>query len=114
MKPGKRNRLARRNFLKGTTAAAIGAFWTDDILEALPRNTNTNSKPSELKITDMRVATVARAPMTCPLIRIDTNQGIYGLGEVRDGASSTYALVLKRVLLGENPCNVEKMFRKIK
>lgn len=115
MKPGKRNRLSRRNFFKGTAAAAaIGALWTDDVLEALPRNTNTNSKPSDLKITDLRVATVARAPMTCPLIRIDTNQGIYGLGEVRDGATATYALVLKRNLLGENPCNVEKMFRKIK
>lgn len=115
MKPGKRNRLSRRNFFKGAaSAAAIGAFWTDDVLEALPRNTNTNSKPSDLKITDMRVATVVRAPMTCPLIRIDTNQGIYGLGEVRDGASATYALVLKRLLLGENPCNVERVFRKIK
>ncbi len=37
--------------------------------------------------------------MTCPLIRIDTNQGIYGLGEVRDGASKTYALMLKSRLL---------------
>jgi L-alanine-DL-glutamate epimerase-like enolase superfamily enzyme len=52
--------------------------------------------------------------MTCPLIRIDTNQGIYGLGEVRDGASKTYALILKNRLLGENPCNVDKIFRKIK
>ena len=42
--------------------------------------------------------------MTCPLIRIDTNQeGLYGLGEVRDGASKTYALMLKSRLLGENP-----------
>jgi L-alanine-DL-glutamate epimerase-like enolase superfamily enzyme len=52
--------------------------------------------------------------MTCPLIRIDTNQGIYGLGEVRDGASKNYALVLKSRLLNENPCNVDKLFRKIK
>ena len=52
--------------------------------------------------------------MTCPIIRIDTNQGIYGLGEVRDGASKTYALMLKSRLLGENPCNVDKIFRKIK
>jgi L-alanine-DL-glutamate epimerase-like enolase superfamily enzyme len=52
--------------------------------------------------------------MTCPLIRIDTNQGIYGLGEVRDGASKNYALMLKSRLLGENPCNVDKIFRKIK
>lgn len=75
---------------------------------------NQNSRPSDLKITDLRVATVARAPMTCPLIRIDTNQGVYGLGEVRDGASKNYALMLKSRLLGENPCNVDKIFRKIK
>lgn len=70
--------------------------------------------PSELKITDLRVAVVGGAPMTCPLIRIDTNQGIYGLGEVRDGASKTYALMLKSRLLGENPLNVDRLFRKIK
>ena len=52
--------------------------------------------------------------MTCPLIRIDTNQGIYGLGEVRDGASENYALTLKSRILGENPCNIDKVFRKIK
>jgi L-alanine-DL-glutamate epimerase-like enolase superfamily enzyme len=108
----------RRSFLKramGGGALALGAgFWADETLEALPQKTNTNSKPSDLKITDLRIATVARAPMTCPLIRIDTNQGIYGLGEVRDGASKNYALMLKSRLLNENPCNVDKIFRKIK
>ncbi len=52
--------------------------------------------------------------MTSPIIRIDTNQGIYGLGEVRDGASKNYALELKSRILGENPCNVDRVFRKIK
>ncbi len=67
------------------------------------------------KITDLRVAVVTRAPMTCPLIRIDTNQeGLYGLGEVRDGASKTYALMLKSRLVGENPLDVDRLFRKIK
>jgi L-alanine-DL-glutamate epimerase-like enolase superfamily enzyme len=33
---------------------------------------------------------------------------------VRDGASGTYALFLKSRLLGENPCNVDRLFRKIK
>src|SRR5215469_6755416 len=103
----------RRSFLKGAIALGAG-FWADEMLDALPQNTNTNSKPSDLKITDLRIATVTRAPMTCPLIRIDTNQGIYGLGEVRDGASKNYALVLKSRLLGENPCNVDKVFRKIR
>lgn len=73
-------------------------------------NVNSYSRPSELKIVDMRVAKVGG----WPLIRIDTNQGIYGLGEVRDGASKTYALMLKSRLIGENPCNVDKLFRKIK
>ena len=108
----------RRNFLRSSAtalAAGMGAtFWADETLEALPQNTNTNSRPSDLKITDLRVAVVARAPMTCPIIRIDTNQGIYGLGEVRDGASKTYALMLKSRLLGENPCSIDKIFRKIK
>jgi L-alanine-DL-glutamate epimerase-like enolase superfamily enzyme len=104
----------RRSFLKGAAGTMGAAFWADDLLDAHPQNVNTNSKPSDLKITDLRVLVIARAPMTCPLIRIDTNQGIYGLGEVRDGASKNYALELKSRILGENPCNVDKVFRKIK
>jgi len=104
----------RRGFLKGMAGLAGASFWADETLEAFPQNVNTNSKPSELKITDLRVATLARAPMTDPIIRIDTNQGIYGLGEVRDGANKVYALELKSRILGENPCNIDKIFRKIK
>src|SRR5262245_57833684 len=110
---------SRRSFLRRTAAVAgaAAAGWpsvVDAESESVLQHVNTSSKPSDLKITDLRVATVARAPMTCPLIRIDTNQGIYGLGEVRDGASKNYALILKSRLLGENPCNVDKVFRKIK
>jgi L-alanine-DL-glutamate epimerase-like enolase superfamily enzyme len=106
-------KYGRRSFM--SAAGLLGAgFWADETLEALPQNTNTNSKPSALRITDMRVLTVARAPMTCPILRIDTNQGIYGLGEVRDGASKNYALMLKSRILNENPCDVDKVFRKIK
>src|ERR1035438_7228864 len=104
----------RRGFLRSGLAVAAAAFWADETLDALMQHTNTASRPSDLKITDLRIATVARAPMTDPILRIDTNQGIYGLGEVRDGASKTYALFLKSRLLGENPCNVDLLFRKIK
>jgi L-alanine-DL-glutamate epimerase-like enolase superfamily enzyme len=106
--------MKRRFFLKSAAGAGAAGFWADQTLEAYQQNIRTASKPSELKITDLRVAVVKDAPMTCPLIRIDTNQDIYGLGEVRDGASKTYALILKSRLLGENPCNVDKIFRKIK
>jgi gluconate/galactonate dehydratase len=76
--------------------------------------TRTGSAPSQLKITDIRISTIVGAPMRCPLIKITTNQGIEGYGEVRDAASPTYALMLKRHLLGENPCDVDKLFRRIK
>jgi L-alanine-DL-glutamate epimerase-like enolase superfamily enzyme len=89
-------------------------LWSGVTLEALPQNTNTNSKPSDLRITDLRVCVVRGAPMTAPLIRIDTNQGISGFGEVRDGASKNYALMLKSRILNQNPCNVDKLFRTIK
>ena len=89
-------------------------LWSGVELEAYPQNVNTNSKPSELKITDMRVATLRGVPFTSPIIRIDTNQGIYGLGEVRDGSIKNYALELKSRILNENPCNVDRIFRKIK
>ncbi len=100
----------RRSILKSSLATLGGALWASEAGEAALQNVNTRSIPSDLKITDLRVA-VVRAPMLCPIIRLDTNQGIYGLGEVRDGASPTYALLLKSRLLGENPCNVDRLFR---
>jgi L-alanine-DL-glutamate epimerase-like enolase superfamily enzyme len=72
------------------------------------------SRPSQLKITDMRTATVGWDHWRFTIIRLDTNQGISGYGEVRDGASKHYALMLKSRLVGENPCNVDKLFRRIK
>lgn len=75
---------------------------------------STSSSPSDLKITDLRVIDIDGAPKRCTILRIDTNQGISGYGEVRDASSKTYALMLKSRLLGENPCNVDRLFRKIK
>ena len=74
---------------------------------------NTNSSPSDLKITDMRIAVVGENNWRWPIIKLYTNQGLVGLGEVRDGASARYALMLKSRLMGENPCDVERLFRKI-
>jgi gluconate/galactonate dehydratase len=75
---------------------------------------NTSSRPSDLRITDIRVAEIIGAPFVSALLKIYTNQGLVGLGEVRDGASATYALMLKSRLLGENPCDIDRLFRRIK
>lgn len=86
----------------------------ENLKDMLSENVNTCSAPSELKITDIRVTNLNGAPKHCPLIKIYTNQGIVGYGEVRDASSATYALMLKSRIVGENPCNVDKLFRRIK
>ena len=88
----------------------MGGLLPDSVIRAIPEHVNTHSGPSDLKITDMRTVTVHGRH----IIRLDTNQGIYGYGEVRDGASKTYALMLKSRIVGMNPCNVDRIFRKIK
>jgi L-alanine-DL-glutamate epimerase-like enolase superfamily enzyme len=111
--------MDRRCFLEGAAAGGLslagllGAPLEEQLAYA-SQNVNRNSKPSELKITDLRIAEIVGAPMRVPIIRIDTNQGISGYGEVRDGSHKRYALFLKSRLLGENPCNVEKVFKKLK
>jgi L-alanine-DL-glutamate epimerase-like enolase superfamily enzyme len=75
---------------------------------------STASRPSALRITDLRVANLHGVPFRSSIIRLDTNQGLVGYGEVRDQASATYALMLKSRVVGENPCHLDKVFRKIK
>lgn len=110
--------ISRRGLLKSSAALLGAASLGRDVL-AYPdpqiKNVNTNSSPSTLKITDLRVATVRKpGPSPCTIVRLYTNQGVEGLGEVRDGASATYALFLKSRLLGENPLRITYLFEKIK
>jgi len=86
---------------------------TEKQLGRIENAINTHSNPSELRITDMRLAVVA-ANYDYPILRIDTNQGVYGLGEVRDAGHASNALQFKSMLIGQNPCNVDMIFRAIK
>lgn len=109
---------SRRSFLRKAALGgiALGGFMhasIEDTIAQTTSNVNRASSPSDLKITDMRVAVMGNVGRTA-LIRIDTNQGIYGLGEVRDGADERYALMLKSRILGLNPCNVEMIFKIIR
>jgi gluconate/galactonate dehydratase len=81
---------------------------------AVLNNVRTHSGPSGLKITDMRFADIVGAPMHCTLLKLYTNQGLVGFGEVRDHGDRIQALQLKSRILGENPCDVDKLFRRIK
>jgi len=108
----------RRGFLKkavlgGLTLGGMMGASIEDTIAQTTSKVSRSSAPSELKITDMRYAVVQNVGRT-PIIRIDTNQGIYGLGEVRDGADERFALLLKSRILGLNPCNVEQIFKIIR
>ena len=106
---------SRRSFLRkaGLGGLGLGMVVREPIEEQLGYLTQSVSRyaaPSDLKITDMRIAQVGNVP----IVKIYTNQDIYGLGDVRDGADKRYALMLKSRILGENPCNVERIFKIIK
>ncbi len=74
----------------------------------------TGSAPSKLKITDIRFADIQGAPMRCILVKVFTNQGLVGFGEVRDWSSRSFAAFLKERLVGENPCDVDRLFRRVR
>jgi L-alanine-DL-glutamate epimerase-like enolase superfamily enzyme len=117
--PSTHEENSRRSFLKKSTLGGIalgGAFMFSPIEEIIAQSTQKVSRysgPSDLKITDMRYCVIQNVGRT-PIIRIDTNQGIYGLGEVRDGADERFALMLKSRILNQNPCNVEMIFKMVK
>ena len=116
-----RPKINRRGLLKSSVTILGGSLLSRYGLEKAAaqtepaiKNVNPNSSPSTLKITDMRYAIMVKpGPGPCPVIRIDTNQGVYGLGEVRDIAGYQYAMVLKSRILGENPLKVDFLFQKI-
>jgi len=83
-------------------------------LESLLHGINTFSSPSDLRITDIKYTHITKAPMDCVLLKIETNSDLVGYGEVRDWGSPTYAMMLKSRLIVENPCDVDKLFRRIK
>ncbi len=110
---------SRRSFFKKSAMGGIAlgsAFLFSPVEELVAQSTQKVSRygaPSDLKITDMRYCLTAVMGGTA-IIRIDTNQGIYGLGEVRDASDVRYALMLKSRILDKNPCNVEQIFKSIK
>ena len=105
-------RLSRRKWIAGAGALA-GLFRMTETKAAAQGGPNRNSAPSQLKITGMRSVLVA-SNYDYPIIRVDTNQGVYGLGEVRDAGREGTALVLKPHLVGRNPLAIEPILDTIR
>jgi L-alanine-DL-glutamate epimerase-like enolase superfamily enzyme len=111
----------RRNFLKKAALGGIALggmihLSVEDTIAQTTQNVSRSSSPSELKITDLRVAQkgYGGGGFATRLIKIYTNQGITGIGDIRDGTDQRFALFLKSKIVGLNPCNVEMIFKVIK
>ena len=115
----KKSGLTRRKLLESAAglSAYSAAFRTMDRATAAQAKpapaVNKFSAPSDLRITDMRACTVA-ANYDYPIIRIDTNQGVYGLGEVFAASVKGSALMLKAHIIGKNPLEISSILRSIR
>jgi len=74
---------------------------------------NAYGRPSDLRITDIRGCTIA-SNYDYPIIKIYTNQGVTGLGEVRDMGHLGQALMLKPYIMGRDPLDIEAIMESIR
>jgi L-alanine-DL-glutamate epimerase-like enolase superfamily enzyme len=100
--------MNRREFLKQSTGFAGLALAGLAINPA-----RTLSRPTKLKITDIRGCTVA-SNFDYPIIKVYTNQDVYGLGEVRDAGYLGQALILKPYLVGKDPLDLEGIMESLR
>ena len=112
-------RRDRRNFLKkaalgGIALGGLMHLSIEDTIAQTTQKVSRSSSPSDLKITDLRFAEKGGGGLPARILRIETNQGITGLGDIRDGTDPRRVLMLKSKIIGLNPCNVEMIFKVIK
>ena len=96
----------RRNFLKHLAAGAS--------LFAEPYRTLAQSLRKKIKITDVKCM-IVRGTWDWNLIKIETDAGIYGIGEAYwgPGVKDLVLTQLKPLIIGEDPLNVDKLYHKM-
>jgi L-alanine-DL-glutamate epimerase-like enolase superfamily enzyme len=106
--------MDRKSFLKKTVIGGAALSYSGLVSEGSVINpAEALSRPSDLKITDIRGATIASI-YDFPVIKIYTNQGIIGLGEVRDAGWIAQALMLKPYLVGKDPLDIEPILKSVR
>ncbi|MBM3724481.1 MAG: mandelate racemase/muconate lactonizing enzyme family protein [Acidobacteria bacterium] len=96
--------MTRRQFLAGAGASLFPAS-----LERLAA-----AQRGKVKITDVKCM-IVRGTWDWNLIRIETDSGLYGLGEAYWGYGVKDLVVnhLKQVVVGEDPMNVDRLYTKM-
>ena len=98
--------MNRRSFLK---TAAWGAASLPAAFEQLAAQHR-----KKVKITDVKCM-IVRGTWDWNLIKIETDAGIYGIGEAYwgPGVKDLVLTQLKPLVIGEDPLNVDKLYHKM-
>jgi L-alanine-DL-glutamate epimerase-like enolase superfamily enzyme len=96
--------MTRRTFLQ--SALGAGAL--------LPLHTLAAQHKGKLKITDVKCM-IVRGTWDWNLVKVETDAGIYGIGEAYWGPGVKDLIVkqLKPLVIGEDPLNVDKLYTKM-
>src|SRR5918993_2076563 len=109
---------SRRSFItKSAIAAGLMApmaTYAKGLETALENSPKTLSKPSDLKITEIKCGYIRNGHSL--FVKIYTNQDIWGCGEGVDAIPGTYHLVKNfgARLIGKSPLNVHRLFEDIR
>lgn len=98
----------RRSFLGIAAAAAGGCVF------AAPHRILAESLRRKIKITDVKVM-IVRGTWDWNLIKIETDSGLYGIGEAYwgPGVRDIIERQFKSLLIGEDPLNVDRLYKKM-
>jgi L-alanine-DL-glutamate epimerase-like enolase superfamily enzyme len=114
------NEISRRRLLgRAVNGALLGSGLhfsrVASAAQSADFGVNKNSAPSTLKITDIRACTIAgNERFIYPIVRIDTNQGVSGLGEAFVLSSAEQVLMYKSLLIGRNPLQMEPILQSVR
>src|SRR6266487_5127689 len=98
--------MDRRTFLK--SAAGLAATGL------LPLHSYARQHKGKIKITDVKCM-IVRGTWDWNLVKIETDSGLYGIGEAYwgPGVKDLILTQMKPLLLGEDPLNVDKLYTKV-
>jgi L-alanine-DL-glutamate epimerase-like enolase superfamily enzyme len=107
------NRLGRRQFLQTAGLAAAGLLPAKQLFPAPYANAAAALK-RKVKITDVKCM-IVRGTWDWNLIKIETDSGLYGIGEAYWGWGVKDLVVNKMgpIIKGEDPLNVDKLYTKM-
>ena len=99
---------------RSVIAGALGGLFGLPGLSAAVQKSGSPHRRPKLKITDVRTAQVNVQGLLVH-VRIYTNEGLIGQGEVADAADGAVSLVarFRRLLVGEDPLNIDYLFERM-